>query len=56
MRRVAARIPFAVDALAVWRCARDPAPPGGDRQAPEARAPGGGRGGPAAPSRGGGAL
>ena len=27
MRRVAARIPFAVDALAVWRCARDPATP-----------------------------
>jgi uncharacterized membrane protein YkvA (DUF1232 family) len=27
MRRVAARIPFASDALAVWWCARDPATP-----------------------------
>lgn len=27
IRRVAARIPFAVDALAVWRCAQDPATP-----------------------------
>ena len=27
MRRVAARIPFASDALAIWWCARDPATP-----------------------------
>lgn len=27
IRRVATRIPFAADALAVWRCARDPATP-----------------------------
>ena len=27
IRRVAAHIPFAVDALAVWRCAQDPATP-----------------------------
>jgi uncharacterized membrane protein YkvA (DUF1232 family) len=27
IRRVASRIPFATDALAVWRCAQDPATP-----------------------------
>ncbi len=27
IRRVAARVPFAADALAVWWCARDPATP-----------------------------
>lgn len=29
IRRVAARIPFASDALSVWYCARDPATPAG---------------------------